>query len=372
MRILWPGGVQRTAFAEAEQLIERGISVDLVFLRDTGREKYTTTVPHQVLFDPSIKNRLFGRIFKVITHRYAPHRGSDATVDLDLIRRYEVTRKEYDIVIYFDQQAAFFARYGQRLHGGKYVVQIHETSLKDKVVVPHFVEKRALRNAAAIITNSTRNKEILQSHGYENIHVIYPGLYPQPESPGFKSRSDVAISVTVWDRGRRPEVFLEIVKYLKTGSIVLAGSWADPNYQQEFMALIENEGLTGKLFVTGPLSENALREYYLHCKVGMRFGYNEAGPGMGSLEVISYGIPLLINSGIGIREILEADVNAMVVNEDRPHDIASSIERFFTDEELWNSFHQANVALAEKISWHNHGEALARVLNDVYDSHSDC
>lgn len=369
VRILWPGGVQRIAFAEAEQLIVRGHSVDLVFLRDTGREKFKTVVPYKILFEPSVQNRLFGKILRIITHRYAPQRGPDATVDLDLMRRFERTRDEYDIVIYFDQHAAFFAEYGQKLHGGKFLVQIHETSLKEKALLPHFIERRALRSAAGIITNSLKNRSILQNHSYKDVSVIYPGLYSHPESPGFKWRYDIAISTTVWDSGRHPEAFISIAKYLKTGRIVLAGSWADPGDLKKFSRLVEREKLTDKIVVTGPLSENSLNDYYMRCKVGIRFGYNEAGPGMGSLEVISYGIPLLINSGIGAIEVLENGVNTIIVSEDRPDEVALVIERFFTDEDFWTSFHNSNIELAQNMSWHNHGEALAMALNDLSTSH---
>ena len=73
VRVLWPGGVQRTAFAEADGLIKAGHDVDLIFIRDTGRFHYKTNVPTKILYGPETKNRFLGKIFGAITALYSPH-----------------------------------------------------------------------------------------------------------------------------------------------------------------------------------------------------------------------------------------------------------------------------------------------------------
>ena len=98
VRILWPGGVQRIAFAEAKGLIDLGNDVDLVFIRDTGRVGYDDKIKYNAIYKTDIQNRFIGKILKIITHHYSPERGSDATVDLDLIYKFEHSiTKKYDI-----------------------------------------------------------------------------------------------------------------------------------------------------------------------------------------------------------------------------------------------------------------------------------
>ena len=85
VRVLWPGGVQRTAIAEAQGLEELGNNVDLIFIRSTKRLVYESKINYKIMYDNSINKRILGKIFKKITLHFNPERGDDATVDVDLI-----------------------------------------------------------------------------------------------------------------------------------------------------------------------------------------------------------------------------------------------------------------------------------------------
>jgi glycosyltransferase involved in cell wall biosynthesis len=352
-------------------LTKLGHTVDLVFLRDTGREKYSTTVTYRCLHSPLVNKRLAGKFFRAITRHYASERGSDATVDLDLIYKFERTRQRYDVMLYFDQQAAFFARYGQRRSHDKYVVYIFETSLKrSEGIIPHFVERRALRHASAIITDAELVKKVLTLNGYRNVFTLYPGLNILSAVPPFAERNNVVISVTMWDKGRKPEVLLEIAKCLKMGKIIIAGNWADPDYLKSFKDSVNDRSLSDKVEVTGQISESDLQMLYRTCKVAIRFGYNEMGPGMGSLEAISHGIPLIINSGIGIKEVLSDNKNCIIVDEQNPQAVAERIEELFKNQLLWDKLSENEKELAKNLSWENHGLQLQKILLDVVEGHS--
>ncbi|MGC9124394.1 MAG: hypothetical protein ACP5IB_10075 [Thermoplasmata archaeon] len=132
VRILWPGGVQRIAFAEAEGLSKLGNEVDLIFIRATDRFIYGSKVNYRIMYDSSINKRFLGKILKKITLHYSPQRGEDATVDIDLIYKTEhKLNKKYDIIYYFDEFAAFFQNYNKKKFGNKTAVFIHEVALLD-------------------------------------------------------------------------------------------------------------------------------------------------------------------------------------------------------------------------------------------------
>ena len=97
VRILWPGGVQRTAFAEAEGLTRLGNDVDLIFIRKTNRYTYNSKILYKVIYDDKVNSRFLAKLLRKITTHYNPQRGSDATVDLDLIRKFEHSIKKQDI-----------------------------------------------------------------------------------------------------------------------------------------------------------------------------------------------------------------------------------------------------------------------------------
>ena len=118
--------------------------------------------------------------------------------------------------------------------------------------------------------------------------------------------------------------------------------------------MVSDDNLNDKLIVTGPIEETDLVNLYKKAKVSIRFGYNEKGPGMGSLESIAWGIPLIINKGIGIKEIIKNNVNGYIVNENDYEIIANLIGELFNKKDTWSEISKNNIILAKDLSWDNH------------------
>lgn len=365
VRILWPGGVQRIAFAEAEGLTKLGNEVDLIFIRSTNRFAYDSKINYKVIFNQDINKRIVGKILSKITRYYSPERGMDATVDIDLIYKTEHKIKEnYDIIYYFDEFSAFFQKYHKKIHKNKSVVLLHEVALSDGSRLARFTQRRAIKNADIILTNTNVNLQLLKDAGVTNSFELYPGLTLHDNIPKFNERENIAISVTMWDLGRKPEVLVEISKHIKNGKLIIVGSWADTNYLNRFNKAIIDSGLKDKIFVTGKVNEEYLTELYKKAKVSIRFGYNEKGPGMGSLESISWGLPLIINEGIGIKEIIEDNKNGYIVKETDYKTIALLIERLFDNENEWAKMSENNISLSQKLTWENH----CNILNSKFEN----
>lgn len=366
VRVLWPGGVQRTAFAEAEGLIKLGNEVDLIFIRKTSRYIYGSSIPYKIIYDEKVNGRFMGRLLKKITLHYSPQRGNDSVVDLDLIRKFEHSnRDKYDIVYYFDEFSAFFSKYSKRKKHHKVVVLIHEVASKDGPFLLRFIQKRALRNADLILTNTNKNLALLKEASYNNCFEVYPGLTPQTDIPSFEKRKNIALSVTMWDFGRKPEVLIEIGKNLNFGKILICGDWTDYNYMNRLKQQIITEGLENKVEITGPITEEVLLNLYKTSKISIRFGYNEKGPGMGSLESIAWGLPLIINNGIGIKEKIVDGKNGVIVNENNAASIARIIEDFFNDSVKWKEMSTNNIQLAKELSWDTHNAKLNELMQGL-------
>jgi glycosyltransferase involved in cell wall biosynthesis len=180
--------------------------------------------------------------------------------------------------------------------------------------------------------------------------------------PTFFERDNIALSVTKWDMGRHPEVFLEIAKYIKKGKIILAGGWTDTNYKINFQKSVVRLGLNNKLEVTDSISEESLLKLYSKAKVALRFGYNEKGPGMGALESISFGLPLIINNGIGIKEVLTKGVDCVIVDEKSSVVIAEYLDLFFSNSTEWEKYSYSALKKAKELSWETHKESWRKIL----------
>lgn len=364
VRVLWPGGVQRTAIAEAEGLISRGHQVELIFIRDTGRFRYNINLPIKILYGPEISSRPFGKIFRFITNLYSPERGSDATVDIDLIWKAErFVSKRFDIIYYFDEFSALFSK--KLARNNKNIILIHEVYLNEGPKLHRFVQKKVLKNGNLILTNTKYNLQKLTEAGYKHSYELFPGLLPRDSTIHFDMRKNIALSVTMWDSGRRPENLLEVAKNLKTGKILLCGDWTDYNYMQVTRKKIIEMKLSDKIEITGPITEDKLISYYKEAKVAIRFGYNERGPGMGSLEAISWGIPLVINGQIGAREIIEENQCGYIINENEPDTVASILEDLFVNKEKWTELSQKTIVASLEYTWNSHNNKLNDLINRI-------
>lgn len=365
VRVLWPGGVQRIAFAEAKGLMNLGHDVDLVFIRDTGRITYEENINYRVIYTNDINNRFAGKLLKIITDHYAPQRGNDATVDIDLIRKFEHSiNNKYDIIYCFDEFTALFVKRLKKRFKTKIVVLIHEVAFKNGSALSKLIQKYACKNADLILTNTRSNLNLLREYGYNDSYEVYPGLYSKNNSASFDERENIAISVTMWDFGRHPEIFINVAKNLKNGKIVLIGNWADNAYLEKFRNIIKQEHLSNKLYITGSISEEDLNKFYLKAKVSIRFGYEEKGPGMGSLESLSFGLPIIYNNGIGIKEILKDNLNGFVVGSNDYLEITKKIDILFSNKDLWESLHSNNLQLSHKYSWDSHNTKLNNILKE--------
>ncbi|BCU67939.1 glycosyl transferase [Sulfolobales archaeon HS-7] len=343
LRILWKGGVTRVAVEEA-----RNINSRLIVYRNASTQYDLSDVDVKVLFDNKSK-----RIFTLLTSIYAGHRGEEATVDLDrIIKAKDLIRGP---ALFHDQFAGITGYLRKRKYGEDYAVYIHETSLDSKGkkwALPRIMERKVLEKSKVIITNSNWNKEILGSWGFR-AEVVYPGCYPKEKIN--LDREKIALTVSVWDSGRRPEIYGEISRKIK-GKLVMAGYWTRQDTLTEFTKKY------GGVTVTGPIPESELRELYDKAAVLIRFGFNEKGPGMGVLEAMGAGMPVVVNDGLGSKELIKD--NGYVVRD--WEEAVDRVNEILEDENLRREMSKNSWEIAKSLHWSNHARRVRELLSRVY------
>ncbi|AWR98239.1 glycosyltransferase [Acidianus sulfidivorans JP7] len=349
VRLLWNSAVPKIAVEEA-----RLTGWKLYIYRDAGGNYNLNNINYEILRARG-KKGLFTPIFERITSIYAGHRGKDATIDLDLIIKASKIIK--GCTLFHDQFAGITGYIRKKLYSEEYAVYLHETSLpsKDyKMVIPKKMEKMVLTNAKKVLTNSFWNKEILSSYGI-NSEVVYPGCYPA-EKINYE-REKIVLAVSTWDAGRKPELYGEIAKKIK-GKMVIAGNWARKDTLDDFLQKY------GKYVeVTGKIPEEKLVELYSKASVLVRFGFNERGPGMGIIEALGYGVPIVVNNGLGGRELIKNGYNGYVIKSiNNSIDIDEAVDRI--NEILDNNLQLVKNAweTGKSLSWNSHASKLKEVL----------
>jgi glycosyltransferase involved in cell wall biosynthesis len=366
VRVMWPGGPQRIAVCETESLREAGFNVNLTFIRSTNRDaEWLHKTQSNIIFDVSANKRTLQKLFYMLTKHFNNGRGKDATVDLDLIALYEIQKNYSKVVIYYDQFTALFSILRKVRKPFKKVVFIHETSFREKSFLKKTIERIALLDSDLIITNSEFNREVLLKHGYKNVELLYPGIEVKKEYKEFDERNNTCVVVTVFEKWRKPELLLDIASCLKQAKIIMAGQWADDDYRRSIEEEINQRNLQNRIRITGLITERELINIYECAKVSLRFGFDEHGPGMGSLESIGFGIPIIVNTGIGIVELLQKYNYDLIFSDTDIQGISETIDKLTVDRAFWNKYHDSITSIAHKNSWNIHNDKLCSLIRQL-------
>ncbi|MFP3203119.1 MAG: glycosyltransferase [Sulfolobus sp.] len=348
LRVLWNGGVARIAVEEArnakaklfvyrESFYDYDLSdINVTFMRRRGQKGFFTP------------------LFKKITEIYAKNRGDDATVDLDLIIKASKIIK--GPALFHDQFAGITGYLRKKFYGEEYALYLHETSLPLKglkYALPKAMEWKVLKNAKFIFTNSKWNKEVLQNRGISS-EVLYPGCYP--EEKVYEKKEKFVLAVSMWDSGRKPEIYGEIAKRIK-GKLVMAGSWARQDTMEEFKRKYP------EVIVTGRIPEEKLKELYRKAMLTIRFGFDERGPGMAVLESLCNGTAIIVNEGLGGKEFVINGENGFIVKD--IHDSVDKINEVLENNELMLRLSRNALESSKKYSWKAHADKLNEYMDKL-------
>lgn len=367
-RVLWNGGVQRVAIAEVEGLRRLGQPADLMFLRRVEDVAYS--LPAGALFwDGPPTPAAVAAFERVITRWFAPHRGEEATVDLFRLWASRKRLSEYAAVVYNDQYAGLIGIWNRLTRRQPYVQLLHEfyprvpRGVLARLTAPfaELLDVVSILMAPSIVTISTAVKDRLDRVVPGRTQLARNGVTVDnpPIVPSAENRRRV-FSITVWDRGRRPEAYVEIARRLPEFSFTMAGIWADPAHLKEFRSLASG---VSNLTITGSISEEERRRLQREALFYLRLGFNESGPGVGGLEALGSGAILICNRGLGISEIITDGVNGFVLATPDPAEAASLLRSLDaqTLPEL-TRIAKAGGQLATTYSWEAHCRTVLRAL----------
>ncbi len=255
------------------------------------------------------------------------------------------------------------------LHDNPFMFMEHNTKkrrgLKNLLLmnIAYQIEKITLKRSNCVICTTSHIKESVINHigQTENMIVADLGIDAFPRV-NEKNRT-ILLTVSKWSRFRKPEKYLEILKYLPEDiSLTVAGRWDSVKDLSKFVSSVNSMGLNDRVETISELTENGLSELYNRAKVFLRLGFNETGTGLGILEAIGHGCPVVVSQGLGASEIVRDGVNGFVVNENEPKEIAQRITEIYANNALFNSMSDAAYRLAESTGW---GDHFRKVLQSI-------
>jgi glycosyltransferase involved in cell wall biosynthesis len=370
-RVLWNGGVARAAIEQTEALRDLGYDCDLLFLRAAPDVAYSLPAGTRILeIAGEVGTGTLRDLSRAVTRWFAEHRGADASVDLDLLWRARAPLRPYSVAIYNDQYAGLLGVVLRLVRRQPYVQMFHEfyptesRGAGSRLLRPlaDGLDRLTILVAPAVVATSARVAQRIEAFAPGRTYLARLAAPDPPATStpvGQRDRQEV-FSVTVWDRGRHPEMFLELARAAPDFRFTLAGIWTDPTHLEEFR---RSASEVPNLTVTGPISEARRVELMTRALLYLRVGYNESGPGMGGLEALAAGSVVIANRGLGLSEILTDGVDGFILDGVEPRDIASLLRRIggLTPTGL-ERISSAARTLARQHSWAAHARVLAEAI----------
>lgn len=363
VRILWTAGRPKLAINEARELSAMGHDVTVVFLRKSARvagySDLLAGVNHVVLTE---NNRSpLTPLYDYITGLFSPDRKGDGRIDYNLIREFPAYLRSHgaDLLICHDQWAGLSGYYAKKKLGTPYVVYIDERLSTFRGVlgsVANRIEKRTLREALRVFAiNPKVAVSVEQKCGVHAI-VDMPGFAPA-HLEDYSRKRNALIAVTMWDIGRKPSVYLDVMESLPGYELWMVGNWRDRGFRDTFLPEVSRRRLTDRVQLISGVTEAELDTLYQQAKFFIRFGFGEYGSPVGISEAIERGLPGIVNDDLGNAGLIRDAGAGLVMSQIDANSVRNYIEEN-DNPTRYPLLQQKVVSLAGRFSWRDHAAGL--------------
>lgn len=367
VRILWTAGAQKIAIKEARELTLMGHDVELVFLRGKVLPEYEdmlSGIKYKVLSETG--KSWLSPIYDYITRKFAPDRGSESRVDYNLIKNFPhyLKDKSIDYIICHDPLSGLAGYYSFKKYDIKYSVFVHEkvglTRLPVLGKIWHRYEHIVLYNATAVFSVTDKVGNSVRDLYAVNTTTNYPGMDVNSVTP-FDKKENAMITVSFWDYGRKPEIYLDVIKRIPNFILYFVGNFRMEEVERRFLNEIRERDLGEKVLIKKALRESELIELYQKSKFSLRFGFGESGVGTSTVESIQNGVPLIINSELGISDLVKKYSCGLVLEKIDDFEIEKFINKY-NNMALYGDLQLNILKLSRDYSWRSHSELLLKPL----------
>ncbi len=329
VRILWSAGTQKFAIEETRALSEMGHDVELIFLRKSeSGDVYSDLLKGLKYRIITAENRSpFVWFYDFITGIFMENRKGEGRVDYNLIRMFpSIVKDSFDLIICQDQWAGLAGYYTKKKYGTEYEVILHER-VNDIPWVGGFkrilvrlalnYQKKVLLNAKKVLAVTIKVAESAESFYKKYNLKVVPNLMGLRELPFRKySMKDNTIAlVSFWSEIKAPDLYIDLFQKLEGYTILMIGNWTSETYKTSYYNKIKEAGVSKKIHFLQNLPETEKNDLISNSKFYVRFGRGEFGMGMGTLEAIEIGVPVIVNKELGISNYLESYKCGLVVDD---------------------------------------------------------
>ncbi|MDL4773555.1 glycosyltransferase family 4 protein [Actinomadura xylanilytica] len=237
------------------------------------------------------------------------------------------------------------------------------------------LERETLHAVDAVIaTSSWAARRLTEHHGLTAVHVVPPGVDPAPLAPGTDGASRLLCVASVTPRKGldRLVTALASVSDLSWTCDCVGPLHTDPVYVARLRQQIDEEGLSDRVWMTGPQHGEELSASYAATDLAVLPSLAETY-GMVITESLSRGIPVLATNVGGVPEAMSqapaphGTVPGILVPPDDPEALAAALRRWLTDHELRQTLRSAARLRRDVLDgWETTSQRMGAVLDQLH------
>jgi len=379
-----PGGLLRTVSKELMLLPEFGVNPRFVYCVRSA------PAYHDGLLMGREARQIGNRLIRYFTlSRFTPRgelleRVVRSGWDVPLLSAISISREirnsAASVILCHELASAVLARTACAERGLPFIVILHDNPFDflgsgARGIRPKFphrivssVAHQVLADAAFVVCTTGRIAKALRDNGVtRELEVIPFGSDVAAVNNPIDQR-DIVLSVSKWDRKRRPEAYVHVASLLPKGAkLVLIGHWDDPTHLEQVRAAARNSQ-GGSVEIIDDVSEEALAYHYGRAKVFLRMAFDEVGTGQAVLEAAGFGCPVVIDPSLGASELLLDSTHGFHVESNDLNSVAAHVRMILENDDLASRLSQSSYALAKSLSWQGFAGELARVIRAAVTS----
>jgi len=373
---LLPGGVQKTAINEVRNLRKMGFRTSLLVLMRKGFEskhKYLVKgVDYEFLSDRY--PRIFQKNIKLPIFRFL----SILHLTSPIIAPFKIKANEFDLIISHGTTTSLTTCTISRLCHIPYIAIVHDPMVyilekvySDTPLKPFFpfiksvayvLEKYFVRTAKISLVDSSVHAKFIKENYGVSPQIIHLGVNP-PKKIATRLGNCI-ISFGRWDKGKNPEVLLEILKNIKESKLILAGNWSLRNDLVWFKHLVKVNALQNRISIVTHFEEKDLLKICEQARVWIH-PHDEAFS-LSALEAASYGLPIVISKKSGVSELFENGLHGFFPNKSTWQEFIKPIETLLNNKNLAEKMGKDAANLIKKsYTEHNRANRLSKIILDI-------
>ena len=364
VRILWTAGAPKKAIREAKELSNLGHDVKLIFLRKSETLKGYVDLLKDVNYEivTNHNESILVPVYDYLTGFFAPDRKGEGRLDYNLLRLFPkyISKNLPDYIICHDQFSGLAGYYAKKRFNIPYSVLVHERVDSDKNGILkkflYYYMRRVFSNACSIIASTEKIADSVRDQYHIDCSTNYQG-FDKSEFTLYSNKSNVLMAVSMWDAGRKPITYLDVIEKIPSYKLYMVGNWRSEELYEYFCSEIRKRNLNEKVVMFRNISEKELNSLYDQAKFVIRFGFGELGESHAFFEGLQRGTPIIINSDLGTSHLARKYGVGLVIDKIEVSTIIGFLEEY--DNEEYYAKLQHNISqIVCSFTWERHAKGL--------------